>query len=193
MTRTAPARRRGLTLLELVLALAGTALIGAAVAGMLTAVAYGTDADKDLRALVVRHQVLAGRVSAAIRGAEEVLAVTDAAVVIWVEDTDEDGLPSVHELRRIEHDADTERLLAYDPTDAAADTAYAVDDDFAAITAQLVADGDMTATVWGTGVTAWAVSPDDPDPQAAALFTHTLELSEGDLAETQVFTAASRN
>jgi len=193
MTRTAPARRRGLTLLELVLALAGTALIGAAVAGMLTAVAYGTDADKDLRALVVRHQVLAGRVSAAIRGAEEVLAADDGLLVLWVEDTNEDGLPSVQELRRIEHDADTGRLLAYDPTDAAADTAYAVDDDFAAATALLIAEGAMSSTVWGTGVIGWAVSLDDADPQAAVLVTHTLELTEGDMTDTQVFTAANRN
>jgi len=194
MTATAPQpRRRGMTLLELMLALAGTALIGAAVAGMLTAVSYGTDADKDLRALVVRNQVLAGRISAAIRGSDDLLAAGDGLLVLWVEDTNDDGLPSAAELRRIERDPATRRVLVYDPTDAAADTVYALDDDFAAATAVLIAEGGMTATVWGTEVTGWAVSLDDPDPRAAVLVTHTLELTEGDLADTRVFTAANRN
>ena len=56
---------RGLTLLELLLALAGTAVIGTAVAAMLTGVAYGTTADKDMRSLITRQMALRARVEAA--------------------------------------------------------------------------------------------------------------------------------
>ncbi|MCP4247270.1 MAG: hypothetical protein GY778_09505, partial [bacterium] len=79
-TRT---RRNGLTLVELLLAVMISALIGGGVVAMLVAVAYGTSSSRDLRAIVVKSATIDGRLGAAIRRSRQVLAVGTDYCILW--------------------------------------------------------------------------------------------------------------
>src|SRR5690606_33233775 len=94
--------QRGLMLIELLLALAVTGMVAAAMSSMLWAVSYGTSSSKGLRALAVKTKTLQSRVGGAIRGAAVVLDAGEDFLVLWVDDGDGDGQPSLHEIQRID-------------------------------------------------------------------------------------------
>ena len=80
--------RAAMTLVELLLAVAGIAIIGAALTAMLVATTYATTDRLDVRAVVVKQKVLAARITAAIRGSRMVLAQGSEYLVLWMEDID---------------------------------------------------------------------------------------------------------
>ncbi len=190
--------RRGMTLIELLLAMMITAMVGAAIAGMLAAVSYGTDSSKDIRSLVARNKALSARVSAAIRGSKMVLDQGDNYLVLWMNDDDDNGVPSLLELRRINFDPGTGELSSYTAPDDAADVSYALDDDFVVITDALMGD-DLAGTasfpkeLWAKRVNSWTLALDNPDPQSARLVSYLIELSAGDMSDTALAAVGMRN
>ncbi|MDH3584767.1 MAG: hypothetical protein OER86_11180, partial [Phycisphaerae bacterium] len=72
--RPRPRPRLGLTLIELLLGLAITALVGLGVTMILVSASYGTTTQKELRSLAVRHKTIAARFDAALRASRKVLA-----------------------------------------------------------------------------------------------------------------------
>jgi len=188
------ARFSGLTLVELLMALAITGMIGAAVAGMLSAVSYGTNNSRDLRSLVVKNKTLSARISAAIRQSAQLLDADDTYVVLWTKDLNGSGVPDLLELRRIELDTATDELSDYTPDPTATDVAYDLAaDDFEAVTNNLIVDGDLVGTLWASEVAGWALEPDNADPQAAELVSFQLTLTTGSLTDTSVNAVSLRD
>lgn len=182
-----------MTLVELVLALAITGLIGAAIASMLTAVAYGSSSSQDLRRLVVQGKTLGDRLDAAVRAATLVLNADGSHLVLWTHDRDGNHAPSLHELRRIEHDPDAATLTAYSAAEDAPDLPYTLDHDFTGLTSALIATGHLVPEVWGTGVSGCTFATDENDAQDARLVSYRLTLGAGAATETVVGAAALRN
>jgi len=186
-------RQRGLTLVEMLMALAITGLIGAAIASMLSAVTYGTSSSRDIRSLVVKNKTLSARITAAVRESAQLLDAADGYVVLWTKDLNDSGVPDLLELRRIELDAVTGDLTEYTPDPAATDVAYALTDDFDAITTGLIGSGDLVGSLWATGVSQWAVTLDNADPQAAGLVSFRLTLGAGALSDESVCAVSLRD
>jgi len=186
-------RCRGLTLPELILALASTAIIGAAIDSMLAAVSYGTSSEKDLRTLVVKHKVVDGRLSAAIRSSHMVLDQGANFVVLWTSDLDGNGVPNLLELRRIEHDTANEELWSYQASSPPTDTQYQLTDNFGTITAGLKGQTWFPGTLWATNITNWTVTLNHVDPQQATLASYRITLSTGTMSDTTINAAALRN
>lgn len=186
-------RCQGLTLVEMMIALAITGLIGAAIASMLTAVAYGTSSSRDLRSLVVKNKTLSARITAAVRGSAQLLDAADGYVVLWTKDLNGSGVPDLLELQRIELDSGTDELTSYTPDPSATDVAYQMTDDFDAVTTALIGGGDLEGALWATGVAQWAITFDNADPLDAGLVSFRLTLDAGGLSDTSVNAVSLRD
>lgn len=193
--------RRGMSLMELILTLAITGMVGAAVAAMLGAVSYGTSSGKDMRSLVVRNKILSARFTAAVRAAGMVLELGGDHIVLWLHDDDESGTPNLGEIRYIEYDAANVRIRSYAADfsgmnqaqiDAVNDP-FALADDFAAFTASERGQTYFPEQVWATDVTSWTVTADDADEQLASLVSFRFDLTHGELTDTVIGAAALRN
>ena len=110
---TRAAGKRGLTLVELLIAVTITALVGAGVATMLVATTRGTSSRTDLRGLVVKHKTLSARLGSSIRSAKMVLAAGSDFVVLWAHDDRANDLPNRSELQRIEWDNTNNEVRSY--------------------------------------------------------------------------------
>jgi type II secretory pathway pseudopilin PulG len=191
--RASSSRCQGLTLVEMLMALAITGMIGAAIASMLTAVTYGTSDSRDIRSLVVKNKTLSARITACIRRSAQVLDADDGYVVLWANDLNQSGVPDLLELQRVEFDAGTGRLTSYTPDPTATDVAYALTDDFDAITTALVGTGDMVGALWATGVALWTIDVDTADPLDAGLVSFQLTLNAGVLTDVSVCAVSLRD
>ncbi len=139
-----PARRkrRGFTTVELMMATVGVSLMAVGISSMLTVVAYGTTSSRDLRSLVVKQKAVSARINAAVRGSKMVLDSDVGLMVLWIHDDDEDGLPSLSEIRLVEFDQATGQIVSYKAdlaglsNDALAvvDNALPLDSDFVDLT-----------------------------------------------------------
>jgi Tfp pilus assembly protein PilE len=178
----------GLTLVELLLALAVTGMVAAAVAGMLLAVSTGTSQRTDMRGLVVKQRALSGRIHASVRNAKMVLAQGQDYLVLWTGDPSDSGSPNLAELRLIERTEDG-RLISYAAAFPehwnqaqvdAANTSFALNDDFRAVTNQLKADNPyFVGELWATGVNSWIITLDAGVPQHSRLVSYRLVLRAG--------------
>lgn len=187
-------RVRALTLVEMLMALAITGMIGAAVASMLTAVTYGTNTSTDLRSLVVKNKTLSSRITAAVRGSAQLLDAGDGYLVLWTKDLNDSGEPDLLELQRIELDAVAEELTSYTPDPLATDVAYDLAaDDFDAITTSLIGSSDLEGRLWATGVSQWTVTFDEADPLDAELVSFQLTLDGGVLTDTSINAVSLRD
>lgn len=190
-------RCRGLTLIELMMALGIMALIGATIAGMMSAVAYGTDEESDVRQLVARNKMVSMRINAAVRGSQKILdagATADQTwVVLWGRDLDENGAPSLREIRLMEYDAAAQTLSSYTAPETATDVLYELTDDFDAITDALRGTADFPETRWANGAEGFEITLDETDSQAAKMLSYRLSLTAGNLTDTSVGTAKLRN
>lgn len=189
-----PVRHIALTLVELLMALAITGMIGAAVASMLSAVSYGTDSTKDIRSLVVKNKTISARITAAVRESAQLLDAGDGYVVLWTKDLNDSDMPDLLELRRIELDSATGELSDYTPDPAATDVVYDLDtDDFDTVTNNLIVDGDLVGELWATDVSAWEIDLDDADAQSAELVSFRLTLSAGGMSDTSINAVSLRD
>lgn len=187
-------RSRGLTLIELLLALAGMSLIGSAVASMLVAVSYGTKADKDLRSLITKQMALRGRISAAIRESAMVLEQGDGYVFLWTFDSDGSGTPNLDEIVLIEFNAIEETLSAYRAPDTpTSNPEYDLSGDFLAQTSGVKSGADFPATRWASGISDFAVVADNASVQSARLVSYRLTLRAGEESDEVIGAAALRN
>ncbi|UCD75598.1 MAG: prepilin-type N-terminal cleavage/methylation domain-containing protein [Phycisphaerales bacterium] len=91
--------RRGLTLLELMLALTVTALVAAAISGMMAAVTTGVNSRRDSRAVMVRASAAESRVSAYVAPSRCVLRVNPVSLVLWMSDDRESETVHATEVR----------------------------------------------------------------------------------------------
>jgi len=178
-------RRRGLTLVELTLSIMIIALIGGAIAAMLDAVAYGTQDSQNLRRLVARKQAMSHRLTDALRSARMVLERGDRYVIVWMEDLDDDGQPSLLELQRIDFDPDTGAVVRASPrTDLSAaqrdvlGVPRDLDSHFATLTRQAITQGLWREQTLTRDVASFKVTLNASQPQNATLLSLALTLRE---------------
>ncbi len=103
----AAARRSGMTLLEFLLALMVTALISAAMGGMVTAVARATELDQHTRETTVRSQAVMVRLASYVTPCRCVLASDSTSLVVWLDDQREGETIQATEVRWIKYDEAT--------------------------------------------------------------------------------------
>jgi prepilin-type N-terminal cleavage/methylation domain-containing protein len=103
-------RRQAMTLVELMLAMSILSMVAVAAGGMLTAVSYGSAERTDLRALVVKQELIANRIGTAVRDARQILDCDDDQLVLWVSDTNNDQTAQLSEVRWIQWDEDTQSI-----------------------------------------------------------------------------------
>lgn len=188
-------RQAGMTLLELLLSMAITGLVAAGVSSMLLAVSTGTSQRNDTRTTVVRGKVLETRLAAAIRGSRQVLARGSNYVVLWTGGPDNGEAPRLAELRRVEFDAASQSVWSYQAPASlseAANTQYALEDNFASITAALKGGATMPGERWSQAVTAWSVTLDTVDAAAAKLVSYRITIASDAVPRTLVGAAALR-
>lgn len=187
------ATARGLTLLELLLALAGTAVVGTAVAMMMTGVVYGTQTDKDMRGMITRQMALRARLEAEVREARLILDSGSDYLILWSEDTDGDDAPNKTEIQVIEYDAAADRVMRYAPAALITDANYTLADDFRTTTNGYKGDATFPGERWGEQITSFAITIDDVDPQAAKLVAIRFGMLGGEVPDTAIGAAAVRN
>lgn len=195
--RAARFRGRGLTLVELLIALAILSLIATTIGGMLSAVAYGTDNDRDIRQLVARNKMVTTRINAALRGGRMVLETgSDSAgdwAVVWHRDLDGNDEPSLLEIRRLDFDANANTLSSYTAPDGTVDVLYDKADDFATITTNLMGTASFPAELWANDAQALTIALDQPEDQLAQTFSYRLSLTAGGLTDVSIGTVKLRN
>ena len=190
--------RRGLSLMELVLALGATGFLGLAIAAMLQAVAYGSQSADGLQALATRHQVAAARVGTALRSARQIVRATPTELTIWYDDLNADGVVDSTELMWLRY-IGADRELRMERADLSAPGVFGVP----------VEPGPMVnypfirwgfdfvnwleSVVWTRDATAFSYTLDHADPLLATLITFTITLEENGQSDTMVHTVKLRN
>ncbi|MEM7681019.1 MAG: hypothetical protein AAF288_03595 [Planctomycetota bacterium] len=190
--RRLPRNRRGLTLLELLLASAGAALVAAGSLAMLNVAQYGQDDTHDFRKLAAARKAAHARLSASLRECRQVLDAGPSHLVLWRSDLDGDGAPNLLELRRLDYDSVAQTITLYDPDPAATDVSYTPADDFETITDALLGGASMPGKTWVTDVDSFAATLDNATEADAAVVTLTLQITPGELADTIVVESALR-
>jgi len=196
-----PRRCAGMTLLELLLTLAITSMVGAAVAAMLSAVSYGTSSGKDMRSLVVRNKIISTRFTASIRNASMVLESGSGYMVLWLGDSDGSGTPQLGEIQYIEYDTANTRMRSYqadwtglnEAQIAAVNAEYALDANFKTSTTGVRGQTYFPAEVWMNQVTSWNVTVNNADEQIADLVSFRFGLTNGEQTDELIGAAALRN
>jgi hypothetical protein len=175
--------RRGLTLLEFMLALAITAMVGAAITAMLTSVAMGQRLRRDNRAFVIRTHALNARLSAYISPCRSILACNGPNLVLWLEDSRESGTVHASEVRWLTFDAVNGRIDVYyvyfpddwtDVAQALEDLEYAYDADWSAVMASYEAKDLISKLTLLDGLEAVSVTTDESTPLESRQVTYVL-------------------
>lgn len=176
MTDARADHRRGLTLLETLLSVAITALIGGGILGMMAAVSNGIMARAETRSVLVRTSAGQARLAAYIAPARCLLEARDAALVLWLEDSRESDTVHATEIRWLHYDepegalrlsfiefptwwSETARLMA--------DAEHDVGSDWDAVLASYANPGYVTSLVLLDGLSDLSVRTGVPDPLTA--------------------------
>ncbi|MCH2132976.1 MAG: type II secretion system GspH family protein [Phycisphaerales bacterium] len=107
MKKTHRAARRGMTLIETVLAISITAMVGGAITTMMAAVTDEVTANQETRTNLIRSGLAQSRFSSYIARAHCVLDMTDTSMTLWLEDSREGGTVHASEIRWIRFDPRT--------------------------------------------------------------------------------------
>ncbi len=104
---------RGLTLIELLLSLTITLVIGMAMTGVISAVVSGVDVRRDNRAHIVRAYAAQSRLLSYIAPSRCFLATNHDLVVLWFNDSRESQTVHGTEVRWLEYDAGAQTIVAH--------------------------------------------------------------------------------
>jgi len=103
-------KRRGITLLEMTLAIGITSIIGIAIASMMAAATTGLTAKDDGRQSAIRLATTQVRLGAYIAPSRCLLDKSSSHITLWFDDSNEGGTVNVTEVRWIEFDEDSKEL-----------------------------------------------------------------------------------
>jgi hypothetical protein len=109
-TRAMNLHPRGLSLLEMLLAMSITAMVGGAIVGMLGAVSTGVGSRRDSRTTMVQAAASRSRLAAYIAPARSVLASTTSSVTLWLDDSRESQTVHASEIRWIRFNAEDREI-----------------------------------------------------------------------------------
>jgi type II secretory pathway pseudopilin PulG len=199
--RDAPRRGRfgapragGLTLVELMLAVAITAIIGLGVASMLFAFTYGSSVQADDREAMVAAELVKIRMSETVQRSCKVLAKGSNYLVLWVTDANGNNQPELSELRRIEYDSTAKTLTSYKPPSTLSpDTTYNLaTTDFNAVTSALKGTSSLPGQLWSS-ISSFAIVLDNVTVQAAKFVGWQITVTSRASSENAVGGAMLRN
>jgi prepilin-type N-terminal cleavage/methylation domain-containing protein len=149
-----PRSCRGLSLLELLLALTISAMVAGAIAGMLGAVSSGVGTRKDNRQTMVLAHAAQCRLAAYTATSKCVLAVSASDVTLWLDDSRESGTVHATEIRWLRFDASVGAIVVeyvqfpetWTRTACElADNEYVVSSDWAVVRAEYLAKGFLAS------------------------------------------------
>ncbi|MHC4446505.1 MAG: hypothetical protein ACYSXF_01680 [Planctomycetota bacterium] len=197
MTHRTVATTRGLSLLELLLAMAITALVAAAIAAMLGAVTSGLGTRRDSRALMVRANAAQTRLAGYITPCRSFLAADGSGVVLWLDDARESDSVHASEIRWLVYDSgagtldvlfvdfpaggsEVERLMA--------DQAYPPTADWNAARAEYDGNGWLTRVTLIDSIDSFSASTDQPTALDSRHVTFDLDFQvDGTTAAVRLF------
>ncbi len=175
----------GMTLVELLMALAITALVTLAAAGMLSAVTHGSAERTDMRSLIVRQEMISQRLSAAARASRQVLASDGTQLVLWMTDANHDGLPQVGEVRWIvfsQKDGTLTSTHVKFPESLSDEQRTTLDRAYVAgqkLQTQLTGLGSYVVTEpWATEVADWQLAAREPSDSRAGLLSYRVTFTD---------------
>lgn len=156
-------RRRGMTLVELLLAGTVSAITATAGATMIYAITSASDSTRDDRTTKNQGRFALLRISKAIREARAIGDSDSSCVVLWREDANQDDVVNLYELGIIKYKAVTQELtfLSLVPPDGVSPGIVVSDADFqdkAAVASLVNASGDKKTVVWAEGVESFTFS-----------------------------------
>lgn len=167
---------RGLTLLELMIALTITALVGAAIAGMLGVVSTGIMVKQDVRSTMVRGNIAQIRLVAYIAPSACVLESDGQNLVIWLEDSRDSDTVHGSEIRWLLYDATNDTYDVYfvsfpeswtEIAKALEDDVHPMASDWASVLASYDAQGYIARVTLVDGVASVDVTLDEATPTDA--------------------------
>jgi len=97
--------RRGLTLIELMLAMTITVMVAGAMSGMMSAVSTGVLDRKDSRSNMIRSHAAESKLSAYVSPSRAIWEVSASSLTIWFNDQRSGGTIHANEIRWIFYDA----------------------------------------------------------------------------------------
>ena len=112
ITNRQPERaRRGFTLIETLLAMCITAMVGAGIATMMSVLSRDVGLQYEARGVLVRTSTAQTRFSAYVAPARCILQADQNGLVLWLEDARESDTVHASEIRWIRHDASSDRIV----------------------------------------------------------------------------------
>jgi prepilin-type N-terminal cleavage/methylation domain-containing protein len=193
--------RRGLSMIELLMALAITGMVAAAISSMWSAISAGERSLRDNRAFTVRTYTAKNRITAYVARSRCVLFVDPMMLVLWLEDSRESGTVHASELRWFIVDQ-TRGLLdvyfvkfpgGYDEVHKALrDEEYAGDADWETALGVYLSAGEVAKITLVDGLVGGTFHIDTPDALDAREVTVDLDFSteSPDQVVSQSVTAA---
>lgn len=194
-------RAAGLSLMELLLAVAITSVVGLAAAGMLSAASYGSSERADLRAMMIRQELIAQRLAAAGRSSREVLEYDDDTLVLWQSDANNDGQPQVSEVRWIVWDSAAKTITSTHvdfPSSLTPEQLKTLDRAYnpqGSMATQLAGLGNYSVTeVWSSDVADLSWTASSPTDERRPLLSYRLTISDTrGRSQTMIGAAALRS
>jgi hypothetical protein len=179
--RPAAARRQGVCIVELRLALGILAIIGGTLATMLFATSRGSRSGADLRRRNLKVEVVSARIDSAVRSSCRILAAGNSFLVLWLGESRQNSVPDLSEICRIEWNAGSKQLRYWSAKPGLTDaenTAYTFTTDFATTTAALASDARFPMQVWGRNLAGWSLTLDNPTPSLVKVVQYSLQVED---------------
>lgn len=186
---------RGFTLVEMLIGLALSSMVGLGVAMMLAAVGSGTQTQRDSRESMVTRQVVIHRLGEVTRDAATMM-LTDHPhhIVLWIADATGNRVPNTSELRRIEWDKQSQEIWVYEAVDDLAyDHSYNLNQSYTGATSAQINSGKMPGRLLLSGVTDWDVDFDEADVKASRLLRVRVTFERAGGEETVTVISALRH
>lgn len=191
----------GFTLLEMLIALSITALIGMCIAIMINSMAAGTAGQQDGRRHLVRLQALESRLLSKFHPAACILEAGNGYVVYWTGDANINNAVELNELGMLELNTTTHTLQEYTTVFpgnfslsdiASANTQYAASTSWYAAAQTAKATSYFPASAVAHNMTGFKVTLDNATATAARLATFHLDLSDGQVTRSGMVAVAIR-
>lgn len=191
--------RRGLTLVELLIALSITAVVAGATAAMIGAFVQATEHDRQWREAMIRAQAINVRLASYVAPARYVLGTDEKGVALWLDDTRESDTVHATEIRWLVQDQASELVIAQMvkfPTEwdqakrDAYDAEYPLETDWWSIRDSFKALGLIEETPLCDEVSGWTVENSESTDPPLTLLTFSVQLTE-DAGGQMVITSSS--
>jgi hypothetical protein len=184
----------GLTIVELLLAMSVTAIVGLVLATMMFSTCQAISDQDGQRNDIVCQDIVGRRMEEVVKSSQMVLASGSDYLVLWLCDPKNRNNPYRSSLCRIDWDSSTKVLTCYRaPANLSPvlDSSYDLSGtDFGGLTRSMRNLPSFPGTIWATDVTAWSAAP---DPQFTQIVTYKFTVNLDGVSQTAVGTTALRS